>query len=76
VNAGTKEFDLEGDVFDWAFLADELIKARLSDHSGAIGSCTPGEESTFAGLSVFCAKPTITNNPAAATKDKSRRFEM
>jgi hypothetical protein len=31
VNARIEEFDLEGSVYDWTFLADELIEARLAN---------------------------------------------
>ena len=37
LNAGVEEFDLEGTVFDWAFLSNELIEARFANLSGTVG---------------------------------------
>ncbi len=35
VNAGIDEFDLEGSVYDWTFLPDELIESGLPNFAGA-----------------------------------------
>ena len=36
LNARIKEFDLEGSVYDWTFLPDELIKPGLPNFTGAV----------------------------------------
>jgi hypothetical protein len=39
VNAGIEEFNLEGSVYDWTFLPDELIEPGLSNFAGAVWGC-------------------------------------
>ncbi len=36
LNAGIKEFDFKGSVYDWTFLPDELIEPGLSNFAGAV----------------------------------------
>jgi hypothetical protein len=36
LNARIEEFDLEGSVYDWTFLPDELIEPGLTDFAGAV----------------------------------------
>ena len=36
MNARIEEFDLEGSVYDWTFLPDELIKPGLPNFAGAV----------------------------------------
>jgi hypothetical protein len=36
LNAGIEEFDLEGSVYDWTFLTDELIESGLPNFAGAV----------------------------------------
>ena len=36
LNAGIEEFNLEGSIYDWTFLADELIEPGLPNFAGAI----------------------------------------
>ena len=36
LNAAIEEFDLEGSVYDWTFLPDELIESGLSNFAGAV----------------------------------------
>jgi hypothetical protein len=36
VNARIEEFDLEGSVYDWTFLPDELIEPGLPNFAGAV----------------------------------------
>ena len=36
MNARIEEFDLEGSVYDWTFLPDELIESGLSNYAGAV----------------------------------------
>jgi hypothetical protein len=36
LNTRVKEFDLEGSVYDWTFLPDELIEPGLPNFTGAV----------------------------------------
>ena len=36
LNAGIEEFNLEGSIYDWTFLADELIEPGLPNFARAI----------------------------------------
>jgi len=47
VNARIEEFDLEGSVYDWTFLPDELIEQGLPNFAGAVRGSV--NAATFAG---------------------------